>query len=80
MIGSRGPLIITSDGGGHWRQVSPARGPVIGAENGGIAQVTFFGRSKGVVAGDSFATGVVQIWHTSDGGRSWSKPVVPGLE
>jgi photosystem II stability/assembly factor-like uncharacterized protein len=80
LIGSRGPLIITPDGGGRWHQVSPAKGPVIGAENGGIAQVMFFGRSEGVVAGDSFATSVVQIWHTSDGGRRWSEPVVPELE
>ena len=80
LIGSRGPLIVTSDGGRRWHQVSPAKAPVIGAENGGVAQVMFFGRSKGLVVGDSFATGVVQIWHTADDGRRWSKPVVPVLE
>jgi hypothetical protein len=79
LIGSRGPLIVTSDGGKLWHQVSPAKGPVVGAEVGGIAQVVFFGRSKGVVAGDSFSTGIGQIWHTSDGGKRWSKPVVPRL-
>jgi hypothetical protein len=82
LIGSRGPLIVTSDGGRRWHQASPARGPVIGAENGGIAQVMFFGRSKGLAVGDNFAAGVVvvQIWRTTDGGRRWSKPVVPALE
>jgi photosystem II stability/assembly factor-like uncharacterized protein len=79
LIGSRGPLLVTSDGGKRWRQVSPAEGPVIGAENGGIAQVVFFGRLEGVAVGDSFSTGVGQIWHTSDGGKLWSKPVVPQL-
>jgi len=80
LIGSRGPLIVTSDGGRRWHPVSPAKRPVIGAENGGIAQVMFFGRSKGLVVGDSFASGVVQVWRTTDGGRRWSKPVVPALE
>jgi hypothetical protein len=47
---------------------------------GGIAQVMFFGRSDGVFAGDSTSTGAVQIWHASDGGKRWSKPVVPRLE
>jgi hypothetical protein len=75
LIGNRGPLLVSSDGGRHWRQVSQA----IGAWVGGVAQVVFFGRSDGVVVGNSLTTGVVQIWHTADGGRRWSRPVVPRL-
>ncbi len=74
LIGARGPLLVTSDGGQRWREV-----PSIGAFNNGVAQVVFFGKSDGVVFGDDFATAAIEIWHTSDGGRSWSKPVVPRL-
>jgi hypothetical protein len=75
LIGSRGPLLVSSNGGQHWRQVSPA----IGAWVGGVAEVVFFGRSDGVVVGNSLTTGAVQIWRTVDGGRRWSAPVVPRL-
>jgi photosystem II stability/assembly factor-like uncharacterized protein len=74
LIGARGPLLVTSDGGQRWRRVGS-----IGAYNNGVAQVVFFGKSDGVVFGDNFNTGAIEIWHTSDGGRTWSKPVVPRL-
>lgn len=75
LIGSRGPLLVTSDGGVRWRRVSPS----IGAVNGGVAQVVFFGKSDGLVFGDNPATAATEVWHTSDGGARWSKPVVPRL-
>ncbi len=74
LIGARGPLLVSSDAGQRWREVKS-----IGAFNNGVAQVVFFGKSDGVVFGDNFNTGAIEIWHTSDGGASWSKPVVPRL-
>jgi photosystem II stability/assembly factor-like uncharacterized protein len=75
LIGYRGPLLVTSDRGKRWREVSPS----IGAINNGLAQVVFFGKSDGVVFGDNPSTGVIEIWQTTDGGRTWSKPAVPRL-
>jgi photosystem II stability/assembly factor-like uncharacterized protein len=74
LIGYRGPLLVTSDGGLRWREVGS-----IGAINNGVAQVVFFGKSDGVVFGDNFNSGAIEIWHTTNGGRTWSKPVVPRL-
>ncbi len=66
LIGGRGPLLRTTDGGRRWQQVG-----ALGDENSGAAQVMFFGRLDGVVVGDSAASGTPEIWHTADGGRRW---------
>jgi hypothetical protein len=67
LIGGRGPLLITADGGLRWRPVG-----TLGDQNGGTPQVIFFGPLDGVVTGDSASTGAAEIWHTTDGGRRWT--------
>jgi hypothetical protein len=67
LIGGRGPLLRTTDGGLRWHQVG-----ALGDENGVAGQVMFFGRLDGVVVGDSAATGAPEIWHTVNGGRRWT--------
>ena len=69
VIGDRSGLLITRDGGGHWRNLAATVGDV----NGTPAQVAFFGRSDGIVLGrENSAQAPIAIWHTTDGGRSWS--------
>ena len=75
LVGYRTSLLVTTDGGRHWRAVRP----FIGDPSGGSYQVTFLGRSVGVVLGQGGATSEnVELFRTSDGGRTWSH-VVPRL-
>jgi photosystem II stability/assembly factor-like uncharacterized protein len=67
LIGGRGPLLLTTDGGQRWRPVG-----TLGDENGGTPQVIFFGQLDGVVVGSSASTGAAELWHTADGGRHWT--------
>jgi photosystem II stability/assembly factor-like uncharacterized protein len=75
LVGDRSSLLVTTDGGRHWHAVRP----VIGDTSGGTFQVTFLSRSSGVVLGEGAATSEdVDLFRTSDGGRTWSR-VVPRL-
>ena len=61
VIGSRGQLLETTDGGTEWST------DTVTGENGGPADVVFFGPSEGVVLATN------HLWHTTDAGQSWSK-------
>jgi hypothetical protein len=75
LVGDRSSLLVTTDGGRHWRAVKP----LVGDSSGGTYQVTFLSRSLGLVLGQGGATGeIVDVFRTSDGGRTWSH-VVPRL-
>jgi hypothetical protein len=75
LVGARSSLMFTTDGGEHWRLVRP----VIGDEGGGTMQVIFFGRSRAVVLGDDGGDNELPaMWHSADGGRTWSV-VIPVL-
>jgi len=75
LVGDRSSLLVTTDGGRHWHPVRP----VVGNTSGGTFQVTFLSRSSGVVLGQGGATNEdVDVFRTSDGGRTWSR-VVPRL-
>ncbi len=75
LVGARTPLLVTADGGRHWRAVRPA----IGDPSGGTYQVTFLSRSDGVVIGSGGTNGEgVEMFRTFNGGRTWSQ-VVPRL-
>jgi hypothetical protein len=75
LVGDRSSLLVTTDGGRHWHAVRP----VVGDTSGGTFQVTFLGRSSGVVLGQGGATNEkVDVFRTSDGGRIWSR-VIPRL-
>jgi hypothetical protein len=75
LVGDRSSLLVTTDGGRHWRAVRPP----VGDTSGGTFQVTFLSRSSGVVLGEGAATSeAVAVFRTSDGGRTWSQ-VVPRL-
>jgi photosystem II stability/assembly factor-like uncharacterized protein len=67
ITGVFGGFWITRDGGHSWQTQGP--------ENGGVpAQVVFFDADHGIVLGrDSSNAGV--IWHTTDGGSTWSVSV-----
>jgi len=68
VTGTRAELLTTHDGGARWEVHRN-----IGDVNGSPAQVIFFGASHGVVLGrQNTALSPVAIWHTSDGGSSWS--------
>ncbi len=69
VIGDRSGLVITRDGGRHWRNL----GATVGNVNGEPAAVTFFGPRNGIVLGrETTAQAPVAIWHTTDAGRHWS--------
>jgi photosystem II stability/assembly factor-like uncharacterized protein len=69
VIGSRGLLLATHDGGLHWHVDR-----LVGDLNGLPAQVVFFNPSDGVVLGRrTTAPATVAIWTTSDAGRRWSR-------
>ena len=69
VIGDRSGLVITRDGGGHWRNL----GATVGDVNGMPAQVAFFGPRDGTVLGrENTAQAPIAIWHTTDGGSRWS--------
>jgi hypothetical protein len=75
LVGDRSSLLVTTDGGRRWHAVPP----VIGDTSGGTDQVTFFGRSDGVVIAQGGDYGEANdLVRTSDGGRTWSE-VVPRL-
>jgi len=72
VIGDRSALLVTRDGGQSWTALGD-----VGDVNGEPAQVAFFGATDGLVLGRAnTATAPVTIWHTSNGGHSWSA-VVP---
>ena len=69
VIGDRSGLLITRDGGRHWRNLDDSVGDV----NGTPAQVAFFGARDGIVLGrENTAQAPIVIWHTTDAGSSWS--------
>jgi photosystem II stability/assembly factor-like uncharacterized protein len=73
LAGDRSSLLVTTDGGGHWRTVRP----LIGDTGGGTSQVIFVSHRDGFVLGDDSRNNEVPtIWRTTDGGRRWSS-VVP---
>jgi len=75
LVGSRSSLLVTRDGGLHWRVVRP----FIGDSGDGTSRVIFFGQSDGVVLGaGGAANGRSEIFRTLDGGRTWST-VLPQL-
>jgi photosystem II stability/assembly factor-like uncharacterized protein len=68
LIGMRSSLLVTHDGGVHWRKAG-----TIGSVNGPPDEVLFFDPEHGVVVGQAnTATAQATIWHTSNGGRSWT--------
>jgi len=69
LAGDRSPLLVTTDGGRHWRTVRP----VIGDSGGGTFQVIFVSRRAGFVLGDDARNNELPtIWRTTDGGTRWS--------
>jgi hypothetical protein len=73
LAGYRSSLLVTADGGAHWRPVQP----VIGDTGGGTFQVTFFSRRDGIALGDDGRNNELPtIWNTTDGGRHWSRVAV----
>jgi len=69
VIGDRSGLVVTRDGGGHWRNL----GATVGDVNGTPAQVAFFGPRDGTVLGrENTAQAPIAIWHTIDDGHIWS--------
>src|SRR5262249_42320565 len=69
LVGGRSSLLVTTDGGGHWRTVRPP----LGDTSGGTSQVIFVNRRDGFALGDDFRNGEAPtIWRTTDGGRRWS--------
>lgn len=69
LVGQRSSLMVTTDGGEHWRLSRP----VIGDSGGGTMQVIFFGGSDAVVLGDDGSDNEQPaIWHSADGGRRWA--------
>jgi len=73
LVGGRSSLLVTTDGGSHWRTVRPP----LGDTSGGTSQVIFVNRRDGFALGDDFRNGEAPtIWRTTDGGRRWSG-VVP---
>lgn len=75
LVGERSSLLVTTDGGRHWRAVRA----LVGDSSGGTYQVTFLSRSFGAVLGQGGATSEnVDLFRTFNGGRTWSH-VVPRL-
>lgn len=69
VTGVRSPLVATHDGGASWNADQS-----IGDVNGSPAQVVFFDATNGIVLGrENTGTSPVVIWHTADGGGSWSE-------
>lgn len=80
VVGDNGTILRTTDGGAHW-----TRSPVsTGADFQGIA---FIDASNGWATGDTpiqyagadvgFSDFQASIWHTTDGGQTWSPQSVP---
>jgi photosystem II stability/assembly factor-like uncharacterized protein len=66
LIGPRSPLLVTRDGGASWTAAA------VGDGEGVPAETQFFDARHGVVLGRAATTGAIQIWHTANGGRSWT--------
>jgi photosystem II stability/assembly factor-like uncharacterized protein len=74
LVGERSSLLVTTDGGAHWRVVRP----LIGDTGGGTFGVVFVSPRDGFVLGDDLRNNErPTIWRTSDGGAHWSR-VIPG--
>jgi photosystem II stability/assembly factor-like uncharacterized protein len=74
IVGDRSSLLVTTDGGTHWRVVRP----VIGDTSGGTSGVIFVNPRDGFVLGDDLQNNErPTIWRTFDGGAHWSR-VFPG--
>jgi photosystem II stability/assembly factor-like uncharacterized protein len=69
LVGDRSSLLVTSDGGAHWRAVEPP----LGDTGGGTFQVIFVSRRDGFVLGDDSRNNEAPtIWRTTNGGAHWS--------
>jgi photosystem II stability/assembly factor-like uncharacterized protein len=74
LVGARSWLLVTTDGGAHWRVVRP----LIGDSGGGTFGVVFVNPRDGFVLGDGPRNNErPTIWRTFDGGAHWSR-VIPG--
>jgi hypothetical protein len=74
LVGDRSPLLVTTDSGVRWHAE-----PLIGDTSGGTGNVVFFGRDHGLLTGQGGATDEqVDIFQTSNGGKTWTK-IVPHL-
>jgi len=76
-------LWVTGDGGSTWRDVTPPGGPVT-ANAADVLGVAFVDAQHGWIAiNETFTTasdasyGRVDIWRTTDGGRTWAKTQLP---
>lgn len=76
-------LFLTADGGATWREVKVPGGLATSGTNR-VLGVDFFDAQHGWVAlNEAFTTGSdasygrVDVWRTSDGGRSWTKALLP---
>ena len=75
LVGDRGPVLVTHDGGSHW---FPVRGVTAGG-GGGTSLVEFFTPSHGLVFGnDDNNNEMLTLWSTADGAKLWSA-VIPRI-
>lgn len=69
---SRGHVVETTDGGASWISIGSS------FINTGATAMAFFNQADGVVWALSLGSGIDELWHTADGGLSWS-PVTPSV-
>jgi photosystem II stability/assembly factor-like uncharacterized protein len=69
---ARGDVVETTDAGVSWAGIGPT------AADTGTTTMAFFNAVDGLVWAGSTAAGADQLWHTVDGGATWS-PVSPKL-
>jgi photosystem II stability/assembly factor-like uncharacterized protein len=81
VVGHR--LLVTADGGSTWRDVTPPGGFAT-ADANFLLGVHFVDAQHGWVAineaftrGSDASYGRVDIWHTTDGGQTWTKAQLP---
>lgn len=74
----RAALYATADGGRRWRALSAPPGTIRSVDLA-TRQVGYVETTSGSHCGD-LACGVTSLWRTTDGGRTWQKRTVPGLE
>lgn len=69
LVGSRSPLLVSSNGGTSW-----APSPSVAADcRGGTLQIHFLNSQVGFLLGDDANLGEDPVvWRTSDGGSSWT--------
>ena len=68
LVGGRSSLMVTHDGGTHWRAVEP----LLGSSAGGTFEVQFFNDAHGLVLGNNDNDNEkLTLWSTSDGGTHW---------